>query len=561
MSSQSPQEPPKAPGSLSGTIRDKAGAAISGAKVSLTNVASGATRTIITDIRGRYELPILEPGTYNLRVEKAHFQMQLQSGIIVRSGVGSVINRDLPPAVQVEVAKYGPQQLLPNAITPNLLEGFEARIADPLWFLARQWQTGEFEGENGGALAQVEVTTTSVPLDQFKPGPGVEGPGQAFSVAQPLNSVVEGEIGTRPPAWDSSRLEYGFELGEKSGFALLASEYDGQTLDWYHFDVKAEGKPAFANEMATRMVPQNIRPAGVPHSRWWRFEDAEIDVTQLVSAEPNFLQMLLAEFLMVDADNWFVLPVELQPGYLHHLLRMRVVDSFGIYTDVPAALRRWGGDGWSTFTHSDSGASVSLDGSYLYLPNTVPALTQGEPLEDVYIVRDESANAVFAVEKYYTDDAGLRVNRGDVENAAVMDPMGLDSDAQADPEQAKLPVYRLMRPVPKHWIPYIPRRAPATGSDGTQMYLRRARTDETFSRDKLQYRTQIVGESWRLVEEEVPRTGLRVQRLRKMARDCTGKDYFWVGRRKDISATEHSAGADFDYLLDVKPTEPSKHSA
>ena len=30
-------------------------------------------------------------------------------------------------------------------VDPALTEGLEARVADPLWMLARQWQTGEFK--------------------------------------------------------------------------------------------------------------------------------------------------------------------------------------------------------------------------------------------------------------------------------------------------------------------------------------------------------------------------------------------------------------------------------
>ena len=51
------------------------------------------------------------------------------------------------------------QQLYASNISVNVGEALEARIKDPLWFLARQWQTGEFEAENGGSLAAAFITS------------------------------------------------------------------------------------------------------------------------------------------------------------------------------------------------------------------------------------------------------------------------------------------------------------------------------------------------------------------------------------------------------------------
>jgi hypothetical protein len=42
------------------------------------------------------------------------------------------------------------QQLSGSNTSANIGDALAARIKDPLWFLARQWQTGEFEAENGG---------------------------------------------------------------------------------------------------------------------------------------------------------------------------------------------------------------------------------------------------------------------------------------------------------------------------------------------------------------------------------------------------------------------------
>src|SRR2546425_3763256 len=60
--------------SLRGTILDKSGAAIVGAKVTLSNSQQGCERTVLSGESGAYEFPGLAPGAYSLRVEKEDFQ-------------------------------------------------------------------------------------------------------------------------------------------------------------------------------------------------------------------------------------------------------------------------------------------------------------------------------------------------------------------------------------------------------------------------------------------------------------------------------------------------------
>ena len=47
---------------------------------------------------------------------------------------------------------------------PELQDGLQARIHDPLWLLARQWQFGEFDGEDTGSPAAAQVVIESAPL-------------------------------------------------------------------------------------------------------------------------------------------------------------------------------------------------------------------------------------------------------------------------------------------------------------------------------------------------------------------------------------------------------------
>ena len=60
--------------SLRGTILDKSGAAIAGAKVTLANSEQGFERTVTSGETGAYEFLGLTPGVYSLRVEKDSFR-------------------------------------------------------------------------------------------------------------------------------------------------------------------------------------------------------------------------------------------------------------------------------------------------------------------------------------------------------------------------------------------------------------------------------------------------------------------------------------------------------
>ena len=48
--------------------------------------------------------------------------------------------------------------------------GLAARVHDPLWLLCRQWQFGEFRGEDAGSIAVVNARVATHRLDRWRPG-------------------------------------------------------------------------------------------------------------------------------------------------------------------------------------------------------------------------------------------------------------------------------------------------------------------------------------------------------------------------------------------------------
>lgn len=70
--------------SLHGTVTDPSGAAIAGAKVTITEPATGTSRSTITNSTGAYSFPAVIPGTYNLTVTAEGFQTLKQGGLELR---------------------------------------------------------------------------------------------------------------------------------------------------------------------------------------------------------------------------------------------------------------------------------------------------------------------------------------------------------------------------------------------------------------------------------------------------------------------------------------------
>jgi len=72
-----------ATGAISGTVTDPSGAVVAGAKVSVTNEATGGTLTVLSTNTGRYLVPLLSPGSYRVDVTKESFKVSTYPNIIV----------------------------------------------------------------------------------------------------------------------------------------------------------------------------------------------------------------------------------------------------------------------------------------------------------------------------------------------------------------------------------------------------------------------------------------------------------------------------------------------
>jgi len=79
-------------------------------------------------------------------------------------------------------------RLEPRPRRVDLADVLQARVHDPLWMLTRQWQFGEFHGEDTGSPVLARVARRAFPVSAVRTG----GQSQAYSAAdQPLEPVVE----------------------------------------------------------------------------------------------------------------------------------------------------------------------------------------------------------------------------------------------------------------------------------------------------------------------------------------------------------------------------------
>jgi hypothetical protein len=104
-------------------------------------------------------------------------------------------------------------RLEPQSVSGDPTPGIEARVHDAAWLLARQWQLGEFQGEDVGTPVSVSVSWSSTPLDGWRP-PGTvgadAGPMLPLAPGAPVEPLVESEPGS--PRGLRGRFEAGAQF-------------------------------------------------------------------------------------------------------------------------------------------------------------------------------------------------------------------------------------------------------------------------------------------------------------------------------------------------------------
>src|SRR6185369_6089999 len=130
-------------------------------------------------------------------------------------------------------------RLEPRSRDVEMNTSLQARVYDPLWLLARQWQFGEFEGEDNGSPVIARWRGEGTPLTRYHSGP--IAPKTKVSAPKydggrlPLETLVEREA-VRPGAEQTTqpvKLRVAAEAGRHFLRLLEQQPLPSETLARY----------------------------------------------------------------------------------------------------------------------------------------------------------------------------------------------------------------------------------------------------------------------------------------------------------------------------------------
>lgn len=116
--------------SLQGTAIDPSGAVVPKAQVEARNVGTAAVWSVTTDGAGRYLIPMLPPGEFELRVSAAGFNTVTLKGIALAVGQAAIINVNLElgaVTTEVIVTRYDTAMNLTSATLSGLVDDKQIR--------------------------------------------------------------------------------------------------------------------------------------------------------------------------------------------------------------------------------------------------------------------------------------------------------------------------------------------------------------------------------------------------------------------------------------------------
>jgi hypothetical protein len=97
-------------GSITGTVRDQAGAAVPKAEVMISEEKTGATRTVTANDDGFYNAASLLPGMYSISTSPAGFKKTVASGIELHVNENKTVNLDLQVGQVTEIVTVTSEQ-------------------------------------------------------------------------------------------------------------------------------------------------------------------------------------------------------------------------------------------------------------------------------------------------------------------------------------------------------------------------------------------------------------------------------------------------------------------
>jgi hypothetical protein len=128
-------------GTILGSVTDSSGAAVPGATVTIKNLDTGLTRTVVTSDDGSYSAPELPIGNYSVTVEKPGFKTGVVSGIRVEVSSDRRADVVLQPGQIAQTVEVLGEELPMVESTSNTLGGIvESKVVTSLPVNGRDYQ-------------------------------------------------------------------------------------------------------------------------------------------------------------------------------------------------------------------------------------------------------------------------------------------------------------------------------------------------------------------------------------------------------------------------------------
>ena len=336
-----------------------------------------------------------------------------------------------------------------------------------------------------------------------------------------------GQLVTQPDkvdAWRPERLEYQFGCSaplEAGDLVARAEEYFHGHLDWYalersdrtSLEEKPSGGPA-PTISASAFIPVSLIFSGMPNTRWWEFEERRTNFGRVRPDTTDLGKLLLLEFGLIYANDWFVVPYTLPIGTATTVHGVAITNVFGerIWVEPVSdrPLPAW--DRWSMYQLTGSGRERAL----ILLPAT-NLVQEGAGREEVAMVRDEMANLVYGIERRVSLPTGTSKPGGEAGRELFRLLERIVGPPPAPPAPVAPIRYQVMNTVPEHWIPFLPVHQPGSVRETR---LQRAAMPRLLGADPAAFdivepRTSLLREgldatparSYFVNEEEVPRAG------------------------------------------------------
>lgn len=364
-------------------------------------------------------------------------------------------------------------------------------------------------------------------------------------------------------AWDAARLTYRFRAAAPKSttggqFVLNAGSYHEGRLDWYSFELDAQGlpisidppapPPIAAPEKPISFLPVAATFKGMPSPRFWEMEDRQINFGNLNAKTTDQLLLLFAELGLIYGNDWFVIPYSMQVNTLCEIKALVITDVFGDRTLVKAADEGDDNDWqrWSMFNLSNKD-EIGHYNRQFFLPAALTQTLESAPLEQVNFMRDEMANMVWAVEDWIPDATGKGINGNDAADKTGIQPPPI-------PASTASIRYVLGTTVPENWIPFLPVHEPGSVQ---QIRFQRAAMPKLGMPPKevIKAKGVLLNEvpsPYFVNEEEIPGAGSIVRRSWQRTRWYSGRTFLWIGRYRETGRGQGSSNLRFDQIEPVK---------